>query len=48
MPQIQVFFIALPLQIMLGLAVLSLTVVAGMNWFLGAFEETISTTLGAR
>lgn len=48
MPQIQVFFIALPLQIMIGLAVLSLTVVAGMHWFLGTFEETVATTLGAR
>lgn len=45
MPQIQVFFIALPLQIVLGLAVLALTVVAGMTWFLGTFEDTISTVL---
>jgi flagellar biosynthetic protein FliR len=42
MPQIHVFFIALPLQIMLGFIVLALTVVAGMTWFLGTFEETIA------
>ena len=45
MPQIQVFFIALPLQIMLGLMVLSLTIVAGMTWFLQTFERTIATGL---
>lgn len=48
MPQIQVFFIALPIQIVLGFLVLALTMVAGMTWFLGAFEETLSTTLLAR
>lgn len=45
MPQIHVFFIALPLQIVLGFVVLSLTLVAGMTWFLATFEETVSTAL---
>ncbi|MGB8274690.1 MAG: flagellar biosynthetic protein FliR [Alphaproteobacteria bacterium] len=48
MPQIQVFFIALPLQVVLGLVVLMLTIIAIMNWFAGAYENTISTALMGR
>ena len=48
MPQVQVFFIALPLQIMVGLLVLAITVMAGMTWFLGAFEETVTDLLIVR
>ena len=43
MPQVQVFFIAMPMQIVLGFVVLMLTVSAGMMWFLGAFETELRT-----
>lgn len=39
MPQVQVFFIAIPLQIMLGFFLLALTFSAGMFWFLEYFES---------
>lgn len=38
MPQVQIFFIAMPLQIMLGFFVMSLTISAAMFWFLESFE----------
>ena len=38
MPQVQVFFIAIPLQITLGFFLLALTFSAGMFWFLEYFE----------
>jgi flagellar biosynthetic protein FliR len=44
MPQIQVFFIALPLQIVLGFLVLMVSVAAMLAWFAGAFEDAISTS----
>jgi flagellar biosynthetic protein FliR len=43
MPQVQVFFVAMPMQIVLGFFVLMLTVSAGMMWFLGAFETELRT-----
>ncbi len=39
MPQVQVFFIAIPLQIMLGFSVMAMTLSAGMYWFLTNFES---------
>lgn len=44
MPQIQVFFIILPLQIALGLVVFALTIGAGIMWFLGAYSDEIATS----
>ena len=41
MPQVQVFFVAIPLQILLGFFVLSLTISATMLWFAGHFENTL-------
>jgi len=41
MPQMQVFFVAMPLQIAAGLAVLALVLPAIINWFIGAFQETL-------
>ena len=38
MPQLQVFYVAMPLQIMGGLVMLTLTVSSSVLWFLGAFE----------
>lgn len=41
MPQIQVFFLAVPLQIALGLAVFVLTLALGMATFLDAFRSSL-------
>jgi flagellar biosynthetic protein FliR len=41
MPQVQVFFIGLPVQITLALIVLSLSISAVMMWFLKNFETTL-------
>ena len=46
MPQVQVFFIAMPLQIILGLAVLALTLSVGMTWFLTYFEAAMLALVG--
>jgi len=43
MPQVQVFFVAMPMQIAIGIFVLMLTVSAAMMWFLGAFETELRT-----
>jgi flagellar biosynthetic protein FliR len=45
MPQVQVFFIAVPIQIAFGFIVLALTLSAGMMWFLGAFQNTFQGML---
>ncbi len=45
MPQFQVFFIAMPLQIMLGLTILALVLPAGTLWFLNHFEANMSLFL---
>lgn len=39
MPQVQIFLVALPLQVMGGLAIMFLAFPAIMSWFLGSFEE---------
>lgn len=45
MPQVQVFFVAMPIQIALGLLVLGLTIVAGMSGFLARFDAAFSQFL---
>lgn len=45
MPQAQIFFVAMPLQIMLGLLVFGLTLSVGMAWFMGIFEDRLSNLL---
>ncbi len=42
MPQVQMFFIAMPMQIALGMLVLMLTLSAIMMWFLDAFEQGVT------
>lgn len=42
MPQLQVFFIAMPANIMLGFVLLALLLSAITMWFLDYFEQTIS------
>lgn len=48
MPQFQVFFIGLPLQILLGLALLSVTLTSGIMWFLDSFETSMLAFFGPR
>jgi len=45
MPQVQVFFIAMPLQILLGLFLLALTVSALMMWFMTRFRDLFGAFL---
>lgn len=45
MPQMQVFFIAMPLQIMLGLAILMITMGGAMTWFMRAYHEMLGQFL---
>jgi flagellar biosynthetic protein FliR len=40
MPQMQVFFVAMPLQIAIGLMVLAAALPVALRWFIGGFEET--------
>ncbi len=46
MPQVQVFFIIMPLQITVGLGLLALTLSAGMHWYLQRFVELQSYATG--
>lgn len=46
MPQVQVFFIIMPLQITVGLGLLALTLSAGMHWYLQQFVELQSYAVG--
>ncbi len=41
MPQMQVFFVAMPLQIAVGIAVLFIALPVVLHWFIGAFEESL-------
>jgi flagellar biosynthetic protein FliR len=43
MPQVQIFFVAMPLQIVIGVLVLGSTVGVGMVIFLSRFESVLST-----
>jgi flagellar biosynthetic protein FliR len=45
MPQVQVFFIAMPIQIYLGFSVMTLTLSASMMWFLSTFQDTFQNIL---
>ena len=42
MPQLQVFFIALPLNIIMGFVIMLLVIAAMMAWYVQALEENIS------
>lgn len=46
MPQVQIFFIAMPLQIAAGLVVMSLALPAIILWFTGSLESTLLTFAG--
>jgi len=45
MPQVQIFFVAMPANIMLGFALFALLMSAMMMWFLTFFEESMSMFL---
>lgn len=45
MPQVQIFFVAMPANIMLGFALLAVLMGGLMTWFLAFFEETIGLFL---
>jgi flagellar biosynthesis protein FliR len=46
MPQLQIFYIGLPLQIMGGLVMLMVTISAAVLWFLGTFQEILRNFTG--
>ncbi len=43
MPQLQIFFIVLPLQVAGGLVVFAFTIYAVMQWFLDGFVQTVTS-----
>lgn len=45
MPQLQIFFLALPMQIMVGLMLLTMTISAGVLYWVDTFEVTITQSL---
>jgi flagellar biosynthetic protein FliR len=46
MPQMQVFFVSQPAQILLGLFIFGATIVAAVSVFLGSFQDALSLFLG--
>ena len=46
MPQVQIFFLALPVQILLSLVLLTMVMSAGMLFWLGSFESGVSAAFG--
>lgn len=46
MPQVQIFFVGMPLQIALGITLLMISLPAIMTWFLSAFAETFRPFTG--
>jgi len=45
MPQIQIFFIAMPIQIAMGMMVLSLSLPIAVGWFITRFRDALSPFL---
>tara|TARA_R100000005_G_scaffold96723_2_gene86750 strand:+ start:7783 stop:8544 length:762 start_codon:yes stop_codon:yes gene_type:complete len=46
MPQVQIFFVAIPLQIILSFAILAITIGAAMMWFISYYEQALYRFLG--
>jgi len=46
MPQVQIFFVAMPLQIVLSFAIWAVTIGAGMMWFIAYYEQVLMRFLG--
>lgn len=47
MPQVQIFFIAMPLQVLFGLAAFAIVLPMTMLWYLDKFRDTFASALGA-
>ncbi len=47
MPQLQVFFIAMPANVGIGLILLAVLLISMMGWYLSQFENTLSMLLGS-
>jgi flagellar biosynthetic protein FliR len=45
MPQLQIFFLALPIQIFVGLMIFAMTLSVGMMYWLGSFDNVVSNAL---
>ncbi len=48
MPQLQVFFIAMPLNILIGFVIFAIVIPAGMMWFLQHMESSLGAFLVSR
>ncbi|PCJ34600.1 MAG: flagellar biosynthetic protein FliR [Alphaproteobacteria bacterium] len=48
MPQLQVFFIAMPLNILIGFVIFAIVIPAGMMWFLQQMESSLGAFLVSR
>ena len=46
MPQVQIFFVAMPLQVLFGLAGFSIVLPMTMLWYLDKFRDTFASALG--
>jgi flagellar biosynthetic protein FliR len=46
MPTLQVFFIAMPMQILVGFALMAVSLTGMMLYFLSSYEERVSLFLG--
>ncbi|WP_025898809.1 flagellar biosynthetic protein FliR [Sneathiella glossodoripedis] len=46
MPQVQIFFVAMPLQMLLAFAIFAVTAGASVLWFINYYEETLMQFLG--
>jgi flagellar biosynthetic protein FliR len=46
MPQVQIFFVAMPLQMLLAFAIFAVTSGASVLWFINYYEETLMRFLG--
>jgi len=47
MPQVQIFFVAMPLQIILAFAIFAITAGASVMWFINYYEQTLMQFLGS-
>jgi flagellar biosynthetic protein FliR len=47
MPQVQVFFLALPLQILLGFVIFLTATSAGVLWFLDSYGQAVGALIGS-
>jgi flagellar biosynthetic protein FliR len=46
MPTLQIFFVAMPAQLLIGIALLAVTLSSLMIWFLDSYERQLAPFLG--